>query len=139
MEHKTSSLLEKFKNTNRSELPESVKKFLEKFKTNGTNPNNILTTYLRKMKWLTKLIEKVGMDKVAHFFGGATIALAITLILCFIGTTESAVSYSVIGVNAALIIGVAKELLDSEFNIKDMFATTLGGILAVIISLFSLL
>lgn len=98
-----------------------------------------LTIYLRKMKWLTKLIEKVGMDKVAHFFGGATIALAITLILCFIGTTESAVSYSVIGVNVALIIGVAKELLDSEFNIKDVFATTLGGILAVIISLFSLL
>lgn len=91
------------------------------------------------MKWLTKLIEKVGMDKVAHFFGGATLALAITLILCFIGTTESVVSYSVIGVNVALIIGVAKELLDSEFNIKDVFATTLGGILAVIISLFSLL
>lgn len=91
------------------------------------------------MKWLTKLIEKVGMDKVAHFFGGATLALAITLILCFIGTTKSAVSYSVIGVNAALIIGIAKELLDSEFDIKDVFATTLGGILAVIISLFSLL
>ena len=91
------------------------------------------------MKWLTKLIEKVGMDKVAHFFGGATIALVITLILCFIGTTKSAASYSVIGVNAALIIGVAKELLDSEFNIKDVFATVLGGILAVIISLFSLL
>lgn len=91
------------------------------------------------MKWLTKLIEKVGMDKVAHFFGGATLALTITLILCFIGTTKSAASYSVIGVNAALIIGVAKELLDSEFNIKDVFATVLGGILAVIISLFSLL
>ena len=98
-----------------------------------------LTIYLRKMKWLTKLIEKVGMDKVAHFFGGATLALTITLILCFIGTTKSAASYSVIGVNAALIIGVAKELLDSEFNIKDVFATVLGGILAVIISLFSLL
>ena len=105
----------------------------------GQAQTTSLTIYLRKMKWLTKLIEKVGMDKVAHFFGGATIALAITLILCFIGTTESAASYSVIGVNAALIIGVAKELLDSEFNIKDVFATVLGGILAVIISLFSLL
>lgn len=91
------------------------------------------------MKWLTKLIEKVGMDKVAHFFGGATLSLTVTLILCFIGTAKCATSYSIIGVNAALIIGVAKELLDSEFNIKDVFATTLGGILAVIISLFSLL
>ena len=105
----------------------------------GQAQTTSLTIYLRKMKWLTKLIEKVGMDKVAHFFGGATLALAITLILCFIGTTKSAASYSVIGVNAALIIGVAKELLDSEFNIKDVFATVLGGILAVIISLFSLL
>ena len=89
--------------------------------------------------FITKITEKVGIDKVAHFFGGATVALAITLILCFIGTTQSAASYSVIGVNAALIIGVVKELLDSDFNIKDVFVTTLGGMLAVVVSLFSLL
>lgn len=55
MERKTSSLLEKFKNTNRSELPESVKKFLEKFKTNRTNPNNIFNNLFKKNEVADKI------------------------------------------------------------------------------------
>lgn len=79
------------------------------------------------------------MDKVAHFLGGAVIVLSVTLILCFVGNISHVIPYSIIGVNVATLCGIVKELLDSEFNIKDVFATTLGGILAVIISLFSLL
>ena len=48
-------LLEKFKNTNRSELPESVKKFLEKFKTNRTNPNNIFNNLFKKNEVANKI------------------------------------------------------------------------------------
>lgn len=55
MERKASSLLEKFKNTNRSELPESVKRFLERFKTNGTNPNNIFNNLFKKNEVVDKI------------------------------------------------------------------------------------
>lgn len=42
---------------------------------------------MRKInKIITKLIGKVGIDKLTHFFTGATIALSVTLILCFVGT-----------------------------------------------------
>ena len=34
--------------------------------------------------FITKITEKAGIDKVTHFFAGATIALSVTLILCFV-------------------------------------------------------
>lgn len=87
-----------------------------------------------------KLIEKVGgMDKVAHFFGGATIALSVTLILCFVGSINKVIPYSIIGTNAAVIFAIVKELFDSEFNKDDILATMLGGIISIVISLISLL
>ena len=86
-----------------------------------------------------ELITKIGVDKITHFFAGATIALSVTLILCFVGSIYNVISYSIIGTNAAVLCGVVKELCDSEFNKKDFLATMFGGIVAVIISLFSLL
>lgn len=55
MERKTSSLLERFKTANRSELPESVKKFLEKFRTNRINPNNIFNNLFKKNEVADKI------------------------------------------------------------------------------------
>ena len=55
MDNKASKLLERFKTANRSELPESVKKFLEKFKTNGTNPNNIFNNLFKKNEVADKI------------------------------------------------------------------------------------
>ena len=55
MDNKTSKSLERFKTANRSELPESVKKFLEKFKTNGTNPNNIFNNLFKKNEVADKI------------------------------------------------------------------------------------
>lgn len=40
---------------------------------------------IRISKIIIKLIKKIGIDKVTHFFAGATIALSVTLILCFVG------------------------------------------------------
>lgn len=39
---------------------------------------------IRINKIITKLIKNVGLDKITHFFVGATIALSVTLILCFV-------------------------------------------------------
>lgn len=90
-------------------------------------------------KIITKLIDEVGMDKITHFFAGATIALSVTLILCFVGSVSKVIPYSIIGTNVSVLCGVVKELVDTEFNKADFLATMFGGITAVIISLFSLL
>ena len=89
--------------------------------------------------FITKITGKVGIDKVTHFFAGATIALSVTLILCFVGNISYVIPYSIIGTNVSVICGVVKEFCDSEFNKEDFIATMFGGIMAVIISLISLL
>ena len=89
--------------------------------------------------FIKKITETVGIDKITHFFAGATIALSVTLILCFVGSISKVIPYSIIGTNVSVICGVVKELCDSEFNKEDFLATMFGGIVAVIISLFSLL
>ena len=91
------------------------------------------------MNFITKITENVGIDKIAHFFAGATIALSVTLILCFVGSISNVILYSIIGTNISVLCGIVKELLDTEFSIEDFLATMFGGIVAVIISLFSLL
>ena len=88
---------------------------------------------------IKRLIENIGIDKITHFFVGATIALSVTLILCFVGSISNVIPYSIIGTNVSVICGVVKELCDSEFNKADFLATMFGGIIAIVISLFSLL
>ena len=90
-------------------------------------------------KIITKLIKNVGLDKITHFFAGATIALSVTLILCFVGSISEVIPYSIIGTNVAVLCGLVKELCDSEFNKEDFLATMFGGIIAIVITLLSLL
>ena len=85
------------------------------------------------------MIVNIGTDKVTQFFAGATIALSVTLILCFAGSISNVIPYSIIGANVAVFCGVVKELCDSEFNKEDFLATMFGGIVSIVISLFSLL
>ena len=85
------------------------------------------------------MISNISIDKITHFFVGATIALSVTLILCFVGSISNVIPYSILGTNVAVLCGVVKELCDSEFNKEDFIATMFGGIMAVIISLISLL
>ena len=89
--------------------------------------------------FITKITEKVGIDKIIHFFAGATIALSVTFILCFVGSISKVIPYSIIGTNVSVLCGLVKETLDTEFSIEDFLATMFGGIVAVITSLFSLL
>ena len=95
---------------------------------------------MRKInKIIPKLIGKIGIDKITHFFAGATIALSVTLILCFVGSISNVIPYSIIGTNVSVLCGVVKEICDSEFNKEDFLATMFGGIIAIVISLFSIL
>ena len=94
---------------------------------------------IRISKIITKIIDNVGIDKITHFFAGATIALSVTLILCFVGSISNVIPYSIIGTNVAVLCGLVKEFCDSEFNKEDFLATMFGGIIAIVISLFSLL
>ena len=89
--------------------------------------------------FITRITDKVGMDKITHFFAGATIALSITLILCFVWSISDVIPYSIIGTNISVLCGLVKELCDYEFNKEDFLATMFGGIIAIVISLFSLL
>ena len=95
---------------------------------------------MRKInKIITKMIKNVGIDKITHFFAGATIALSVTLILCFVGSISNVIPYSIIGTSVSVLCGLVKELFDSEFNKEDFLATMFGGIMSIVISLFSLL
>ena len=88
---------------------------------------------------IKRLIDNIGIDKITHFFAGATIALSVTLILCFVGSISNVIPYSILGTNVSVLCGVVKELCDSEFNKEDFLATMFGGIISIVISLFSLL
>ena len=50
----------------------------------------------RISKIIAKMIKNVGIDKITHFFAGATIALSVTLILCFVGSISNVIPYSII-------------------------------------------
>lgn len=58
--------------------------------------------------FITKITEKVGIYKVIHFFAGATIALSVTFILCFVGSISNVIPYSIIGTNVAVICSIVK-------------------------------
>ena len=52
---------------------------------------------MRKInKIIKRLIANIGIDKITHFFAGATIALSVTLILCFVGSISNVIPYSII-------------------------------------------
>ena len=70
--------------------------------------------------FITKITENVGIDKITHFFAGATIALSVTLILCFVGSISKVIPYSILETDVSVICGVVKEICDLEFN-KEYF------------------
>lgn len=57
---------------------------------------------------IAKMIANIGIDKITHFFAGATIALSVTLILCLVGSTSNVIPYSIIGTNVAVIYNIVR-------------------------------
>lgn len=77
------------------------------------------------MKLVNNIIEKFGIDKVLHFFGGAWIVSMFSPI-GWVGI--------IIGIVAMLALSFVKEIfLDEIFDIKDIFAACLGGGLSILI------
>ena len=86
------------------------------------------------MKCYRQFIEKVGMDKVAHFFGVAFLAVFISLFMYRADGSNTSWVYAFEGLFAGIIIAVAKELFDmfdgGEFDIKDIWAGLAGAVVA---------
>lgn len=57
---------------------------------------------------IIKLIANIGIDKITHFFAGATISLSVTLMLCFVGSISNVIPYYIIGTNVSVICSIVK-------------------------------
>ena len=58
--------------------------------------------------FITRITDKVGIDKITHFFAGATISLSVTLILCFVESISNVIPYSIIEENVLVICSIVK-------------------------------
>lgn len=54
------------------------------------------------------MIANISIDKIIHFFTGATIALSVILILCIVGSISNVIPYSIIETNVAVICSIVK-------------------------------
>lgn len=94
------------------------------------------------MKKLNELIEKVGMDKVAHLFGIAFVALVISLVFTKANPGEPSATYAACGFIGGMIVAVAKEAVDfftgtsfENFSLSDIAAGAVGASVAFLVAL----
>lgn len=94
------------------------------------------------MKKLNELIEKVGMDKVAHLFGIAFVALVISLVFTKTNPGEPSATYAACGFIGGMIVAVAKEAVDfftgtsfENFSLSDIAAGAVGAFVAFLVAL----
>lgn len=74
--------------------------------------------------FIRRIIEKIGIDKLLHFFVSAYIVLALTLFI-----------HWGIAAAVAFLLGVAKELMDGRIDWKDLAADALGVCASIILCL----
>lgn len=80
---------------------------------------------------LDEFINKIGSDKVTHFFAGCSICSLVSFVAIL---QEHELSYAaimalpIIGTLVAAFVGAAKEVIDKKFDPKDLLATVLGCI-----------
>lgn len=87
------------------------------------------------MKKLYDLVEsKIGMDKVAHFFGIAMVAMLVSLLFTKVNVGESSWVYAAVGLLAGFFVAVLKEVVDffnnRPFDVKDILAGVVGGVVS---------
>lgn len=83
---------------------------------------------------MKNIMEKIGLDKFAHFFAGATIAYTVGNLMAL---QEGADGWgfavlALAGLVCAAVAGLIKELLDGKPDWHDMLATVLGGLLPLL-------
>ena len=95
------------------------------------------------MKSIRKFIEKVGIDKVAHFLACMLIVFVVGLV--FAKTTEgtSPCANAFMGMFAAILFGIFKEVVDflsgESFDPDDLIADTIGAVFGFILAALLLL
>jgi hypothetical protein len=93
---------------------------------------------------MNKFIEKIGMDKVAHFgVGGLITALfTIVFILQDMGTLVfypwKMLLYPVIGAAITAVASVVKELFDETPDKKDILAALIGSAVVFVAVFFGI-
>ena len=82
------------------------------------------------------LVEKIGIDKLAHLGIGGLVCACITFVVILQdmdtllgGNVWRALLTPFIGTVAVMMFELFKEYLDSEFNWKDVLATFIGCLL----------
>jgi hypothetical protein len=94
---------------------------------------------------MNKFIEKIGMDKVAHFgIGGLITALfTIVFILQDMGTLVfhpwKMLLYPFIGATVTAVASVCKEVFDGQSDKKDIIAALIGSALVFVAVFFGLI
>lgn len=81
---------------------------------------------------MKNLVEKIGMDKIAHFGVGGLICAMITFTSMIQegATGWRSVAFPLIGYVVVFIISIMKEaIIDGEFNFKDIIASMIGCVL----------
>ncbi len=87
------------------------------------------------MKKIYDFVEQtLGIDKAAHFFGVAFIALVVTLVATHTNPGFDGWTYGAVGVLGGIVVAVAKEVVDfcngRPFGIGDIAAGVLGSIMS---------
>lgn len=95
---------------------------------------------------MNKLIEKIGMDKVAHFGVGGLITAIFTLVFVIqdmgslIYHPWKMMLYPVIGTAVTTLVSIMKEkLLDAKPDWNDVYAALIGSALIFIANFFGIL
>ncbi len=94
------------------------------------------------MKKLNEFIEKVGMDKVAHFFGIAFVALVVALVFTKTDPGYPSATYAACGFIGGMIVAIGKEAVDfftgtsfENFSLSDIAAGAVGAFLSFLVAL----
>lgn len=74
------------------------------------------------MDWIRRAIARIGMDKLAHFFGSAFLTLALGRFI-----------HPGISAGVVLVLGALKEALDVKADWKDLLADAAGTLTGILI------
>ena len=95
---------------------------------------------------MRKFIEKIGMDKVAHFGVGGLITALFTIVLMmqdlpvFLADPWRILILPIVGTIVTTFVSVVKELFfDNQRDWKDLYAALIGSATVFVAALFGFL
>ena len=94
---------------------------------------------------MNKFIEKIGMDKVAHFGIGGLITALFTIVFILqdmgtlIFTPWKMLLYPFIGTAITAVVSVVKEIFDGVVDKKDIYAALIGSAIVFVAVFFGML